>query len=252
VDRVAAGDRLKKALPGGTGQPRFARGGIGPNLFGILTPTTSRPDPRGVTADALATADAEQMFCYRHPTTETWLRCGRCDRPICTKCSIQGPVGSRCRECGRLSNDPLTSFTARQLVLGTAASVVAGAIAGFASAYIGFFSIVVGYFAGRLVADAVTRVIGYKRGPVMLTILFGGIILGCILGFGAQDATYFAQLPVGYEVTLGAWLQSVLPSVLISAGAACFGRTSDCTDICGAARRQGRQPARRATMLRRT
>ncbi len=176
-----------------------------------------------MTADALAIADAEQMFCYRHPTTETWLRCGRCDRPICTKCSIQGPVGSRCRECGRLSNDPLTSFTPRQLVLGTAASVVAGAIAGFAGAYIGFFSIVVGYFAGRLVAEAVTRVIGYKRGPVMLTILFGGIILGSVLGFGAQYATYFSQLPADYTITLGMWLQSVLPSVLISAGAACFG-----------------------------
>jgi len=176
-----------------------------------------------VTADALATADSEQMFCYRHPTIETWLRCGRCDRPICTKCSIQGPVGSRCRECGRLTNDPLTSFTPRQLVLGLGVSIVAGLVAGFVGAYIGYFSIIVGYFAGRLVADAVTRVIGYKRGPVMLGILFSGIILGSVAGFGAQYATYFAQLPAEYQITLGMWLQSVLPMVLISAGAACFG-----------------------------
>ncbi len=57
----------------------------------------------------------------------------------------------------------------------------------------------------------------------MLTILFGGIILGSVLGFGAQYATYFSQLPAEYTITLGMWLQSVLPSVLISAGAACFG-----------------------------
>jgi hypothetical protein len=176
-----------------------------------------------VTADALATADSEQMFCCRHPTTETWLRCGRCDRPICTKCTIQGPVGSRCRECGRLANDPLTAFTPRQLVLGLGVSIVAGLVAGFVSAYIGFFSIIVGYFAGRLVADAVTRVIGYKRGPVMLAILFSGIILGSVVGVGAQYATYFAQLPAEYGLTLGMWFQSVLPTVLISAGAACFG-----------------------------
>jgi len=190
---------------------------------GILTKEARRPDPRAVTAEALATADSEQMFCYRHPSVETWLRCGRCDRPICTKCSIQGPVGSRCRECGRLANDPLTAFTPRQLVLGLGVSIIAGLVAGFVGAYIGFFSIIVGYFAGRLVADAVVRVIGYKRGPVMLTILFSGIILGSVVGFGAQYATYFAQLPAEYEITLGMWLQSVLPAVLISAGAACFG-----------------------------
>lgn len=90
-------------------------------------------------------------------------------------------------------------------------------------AYIGFFSIVIGYFAGRFVADIVTRVIGYKRGPIMLAILFGGILLGTALGFAAQYATFFAQLPAEGEIPVGLWIQSVLPSVLISAGAACFG-----------------------------
>jgi hypothetical protein len=82
---------------------------------------------------------------------------------------------------------------------------------------------VIGYFAGRFVADAVTRVIGYKRGPVMLTILFGGILLGTALGFAAQYATIFAQIPAAAELPLGIWIQGVLPGVLISAGAACFG-----------------------------
>jgi len=138
-------------------------------------------------------------------------------------CAVQGPVGSRCRQCGVLANDPLASFTPRQLVLGTGVSIIAGAVAGFVGAYIGFFSIVVGYFAGRFVADAVTRVIGYKRGPIMLTILFGGILLGTLLGFGVHFVTFFAALPEGFDVTIGIWLQSVLPGVLISAGAACFG-----------------------------
>ena len=125
-----------------------------------------------------------------------------------------------------MANDPLTSFTPRQLLLGTGAALAAGAVAGFASAYIGFFSIIVGYFAGRLVADAVVRVIGYKRGPVMLTILFGGILVGTALGFAVYYLQYFSQIPAqyaDYELPLEAWLQAILPSVLISAGAACFG-----------------------------
>lgn len=170
-----------------------------------------------------AVDDDGRMFCYRHPTIETWLRCGRCDQPICTKCAVQGPVGSRCRQCGVLRNDPLTSFTPRQLVLGTGVSVIAGAVAGFIGAYIGFFSIIIGYFAGRFVADAVTRVIGYKRGPVMLAILFGGILIGTLLGFGLQFAMFFASIPSEFQMMFGIWLQGILPGVLISAGAACFG-----------------------------
>jgi hypothetical protein len=195
---------------------------------------TSGPESAAVTTDSTLTdsiagspsgveADDGRMFCYRHPTVETWLRCGRCDQPICGKCAVQGPVGSRCRQCGRVANDPLTSFTPRQVVIGTGVSVVAGAVAGFVGAYIGFFSIVIGYFAGRFVADIVTRAIGYKRGPIMLAILFTGILLGTALGFGAQYLTFFSQLPADSEIPLGLWLQSVLPMVLVGGGAACFG-----------------------------
>jgi hypothetical protein len=171
---------------------------------------------------ALESADG-RMFCYRHPDRETWLRCGRCDQPICTKCSVQGPVGSRCRQCGLVKNDPLSSFTPRQLVIGTGAAFLAGAAAGFISGYLGYFSIIVGYFAGRLVADAVVRVIGYKRGPVMLAILFGGIIGGTLIGFGIQYSQFYLGLPAEADIPLQLWLQGVLPGVLISAGAACFG-----------------------------
>jgi hypothetical protein len=174
-------------------------------------------------ADAVADGGDEQLFCYRHPSTETWLRCGRCDRPICTKCAIQGPVGSRCRECGRISNDPLTSFTPGQLLLGLGVSLLAGAAGGFISAYIGYFSIIVGYFAGRFVADAVTRTIGFKRGPVMLAILFTGIIAGSIIGAAFQFVASFGSLAAGGEMTVPIFLQAFLPQVLISAGAACFG-----------------------------
>jgi hypothetical protein len=184
-------------------------------------PTLSETHP-GADAEADAEADG-RMFCYRHPDRETWLRCGRCDQPICTKCAVQGPVGSRCRQCGLVKNDPLTSFTPRQLVLGTGAAIVGGVVAGFVGNYIGFFSIIIGYFAGRFIADAVARVVGYKRGPIMLTILFGGIFIGTALGFALQYAMVFGQIPAGYEIPISVWIPRVLPGVLISGGAACFG-----------------------------
>ncbi len=37
--------------------------------------------------------------CYRHPSKETYVRCTRCDRPICPDCMNAASVGNQCPEC---------------------------------------------------------------------------------------------------------------------------------------------------------
>jgi membrane associated rhomboid family serine protease len=37
--------------------------------------------------------------CYRHPAKETYVRCTRCDRPICPDCMNAASVGHQCPEC---------------------------------------------------------------------------------------------------------------------------------------------------------
>ena len=39
--------------------------------------------------------------CYRHPDRETWIRCQRCDRPICPDCMRDAAVGFHCPQCAR-------------------------------------------------------------------------------------------------------------------------------------------------------
>jgi membrane associated rhomboid family serine protease len=49
----------------------------------------AQPDPR----------DASVPTCYRHPGRETYVRCQRCDRPICPDCMRVASVGHQCVEC---------------------------------------------------------------------------------------------------------------------------------------------------------
>ncbi len=41
------------------------------------------------------------FFCARHSKTVTRLRCGRCETPICTRCTVYSPAGTRCKACAR-------------------------------------------------------------------------------------------------------------------------------------------------------
>jgi membrane associated rhomboid family serine protease len=45
-----------------------------------------------------------ETACYRHPKRETYVRCSRCDRYICSDCMRDAPVGQRCPECVKGEN----------------------------------------------------------------------------------------------------------------------------------------------------
>ncbi|MSQ21791.1 MAG: hypothetical protein EXR53_00570 [Dehalococcoidia bacterium] len=69
-----------------------------------------------------------KLYCYRHPSTETALRCGNCERPICVRCVVQHPVGIRCPECARPTKIPTFDVTPVYYARAVAAAVGIGVI----------------------------------------------------------------------------------------------------------------------------
>lgn len=41
------------------------------------------------------------FYCFKHKREATRVSCGRCDRPICTRCMVMSPAGVRCKDCAR-------------------------------------------------------------------------------------------------------------------------------------------------------
>jgi len=57
----------------------------------------------------MSEAPSTAPVCYRHSSRETYIRCTRCNRPICPACMNEAAVGHQCPECvaeGRRSQRP--------------------------------------------------------------------------------------------------------------------------------------------------
>ena len=53
------------------------------------------------THDPAATGASAVPVCPRHPDRESYVRCQRCERPVCPQCQRQAAVGVQCVDCAR-------------------------------------------------------------------------------------------------------------------------------------------------------
>jgi hypothetical protein len=178
------------------------------------------------TVSAAEDDEPAALRCYRHPDRETYVRCGRCDQPICSRCAMQGPVGFRCRQCGRPKNDPLTSMRPSQLAIGLGVAALGGVVVGLLTGFGGIFGLLIAWFAGGIIADAVIRFVGFKRGPRMMATLFGGIVIGALVGFIVQAGSFVAGLGPDEGAFIGGFLLNQGLWAAVGVAVACFGAWS--------------------------
>ena len=129
------------------------------------------------------------MQCTWHPQAETLVRCGKCEQPICTKCMVAGPVGMRCRQCGRQNLDTVMRGSPAQYLLGTLCALGSAFLLGWMSHVLVFW---LGTIYGYLVGEATLRGGGRKRGLGMQVIAGLAAAVGSLawgLEFGRQPLT---------------------------------------------------------------
>lgn len=128
------------------------------------------------------------LRCAAHPKTETYLRCGKCEKPICPRCMIQTPVGARCRSCAGLRRLPMFDVRPMDLARGFFSAVAAGAAGGVALMYVsampgvGFFGFILmallGYGVGEAASAAARRRRGRSLGWATVLALPIGLVIG--------------------------------------------------------------------------
>jgi hypothetical protein len=128
----------------------------------------------------------EILHCARHPNTETVLRCGRCETPICPKCLVPTPVGARCPTCAQVKRFALL-VKPRELALSVLYGISAAAVGTlilFATplAILGLLGqALLGFLTGEAVSIGANRKRAKELGPVALVCLFVGYWLGIVL-----------------------------------------------------------------------
>lgn len=134
---------------------------------------------------ALLDPEAE-LFCYRHPTRSTSLRCYKCNKPICSECAVKTPVGYLCPTCQREAedafyNNKVTDYIVAALVA-LPLSLIAGSLVVRFSG--GIFMILLFIFAGGAVGGFIARLskraIGRRRGRFIPHVVTACIIIGVV------------------------------------------------------------------------
>ena len=144
-------------------------------------PPTPPPDPR-----------TPPTMCVRHPRVETALACGRCGTPICPRCLVYTPAGTRCPTCATIGRPRMYVLGPLDYARAVTTALVVGVVLGFVGAMIFrptpaiglfplLFAVIGGYGAGTVVAEALNLATSRKRGRAMQMIAGAAVILAALV-----------------------------------------------------------------------
>lgn len=150
----------------------------------------------------------EVLTCYKHPRTETRLRCNKCARPVCGKCIVRTPVGYRCRECVNVQQRAFyAGFRPVYYFVALIVALPLALVAGWLIPRLGWYTIFLGPLVGVGIAEATRWATRRKRGQYTWLVVCGSIVVGALpnlltslvllFAFGGSTSGGPGYLPVG-------------------------------------------------------
>jgi hypothetical protein len=164
------------------------------------------------------TGEPLTVTCVNHPKQETAVRCGKCGKPICTRCMVSTPVGMRCRDCAQLRRLPQFDVGPNLLLRALPAGLATSALAWYIVAYIPLFRFFLGILVGAAVGEVMSRLSRRRSNRV----LEAGAVLDVVAGFFVALAlhspgsagTAIADVTTSTGLQLAVLLPLVLASIV--------------------------------------
>lgn len=164
----------------------------------------------------------EKTYCTAHPTVETGLRCNKCGRYMCVKCSVRTPVGYRCKQCVYQQQDAFFGATIRDYILAGIVSFVLSLPASYIIPKTFLFGIIIFSIpTGAFIGEIVFRIAGKRRGRYIWLVALAGIVAGAVVATFPQIQPLLTIIrQPGALSVVGLQLLTPLVYVVLCAGAA--------------------------------
>ncbi len=149
------------------------------------------------------------LVCANHPDRETYLRCNRCNKPICNSCAVLTPTGYRCKECVRGQQRVFETAQSVDYLLAGGIALIISFLGSFIVPVMQFFTIFVAPIVGMVAAELIRRATRRRRSRLLFQLAAGGAALGALplLGRG------LLALLVVFTAARGQGLAFLLPLV---------------------------------------
>ncbi len=138
-----------------------------------------------------------KMVCYNHPDRETYLRCNRCNRPICTQCAVLTPTGYRCKECVRGQQKIFETAQTLDPVIGFVIAAVLAFLGSYTARIMGFFTVFLAPLIGLGITEAVRFAVKKRRSRALFLVSTAGAFLGSLPFLATGLITLFVFLSSG-------------------------------------------------------
>lgn len=154
------------------------------------------------------------LYCANHPTRATYLRCNRCEKPICTECAKHTPTGYRCKDCVRAQQKIFDTAQPMDYVAAFFIPIILSFLGSMVIGMVGFFIFLVAPGVGWVIAEGVRKATGRRRSKPMFLVAAGASAIGGIAT--ALPSLFFVLLGLAGPGALIGLIWPALYAVLVA------------------------------------